>query len=285
MLYLHRAGIMCGFAGLAMSQSTQCFPIDLLQLPGQDATAGETVSVEEPVEINPQFATVLSAEELQGLLAAHGDRIVLVSVTSTGWAGWQGPAGTDGADGADGAQGPAGPQGPAGADGAQGAAGAQGPAGADGAQGPAGPQGPAGATGPAGRNVGGVVICATPQTAQTWTNMPAALTELFGNDRGRRSADLTGMTEFRVSAQVSVTGSAGALLRAEYSTNGGGAWANLETGGTGGDVDISVAVGLLVGQWSPMDPTAADDVQLRLVGVNGNATADPAFRYLGIEFR
>lgn len=214
--------------------------------------------------------------------------------------GPQGPQGPPGPTGGTGPQGPPGPQGPTGPQGPQGdpgSTGPQGPAGPTGPQGPtgptgaAGPQGPTGATGadgpqgPAGKSVGGVVFCATPQTVQTWTNMPAALTELFGATWSRRVADLTDLTEFRLSATQSVAGAAGALLRAEYSTDGGTNWNNLESAGTAADLAVGTGTGLKVGAWGLIAAPALGDVQLRIRGLNGDGAADPAFRYIGLEFR
>ncbi len=115
--------------------------------------------------------------------------------------------------------------------------------------------------------------------------MPVAQTELFGTTWGRRATDLTGYVQFRLSVTQSVAGAAAASLRAQYSTNGGAAWSNLETGGTGADLLVGAGTGLKIGAWGTVDPGALGDVQLRIVGQNGDAAADPVFRYIGIEFR
>jgi hypothetical protein len=115
--------------------------------------------------------------------------------------------------------------------------------------------------------------------------MPAAQTELFGTTWGQRAADLTGMTDFRISVNQSVAGFAGAFFRAQFSTDGGGSWSDAETGGTGADLDVGTGTGLKIGAWGALDGGAIGDVQFRLVGEGGNGTADPAFRYIGIEFR
>jgi len=172
--------------------------------------------------------------------------------------------------------------------GATGAAGAAGPTGATGATGPQGPTGAAGATGPqgpAGPARQFVVIAATPQTVQTWTNMPAAQTELFGNTFGRRSADLSAEGEFRLSVNQSVAGAAGCSLRVQYSTNGGGSWSDLESSGTGADLGVGTGTGLKTGAWGTVAAGALGEVQLRITGSGGDNTADPAFRYIGIELR
>jgi hypothetical protein len=130
-----------------------------------------------------------------------------------------------------------------------------------------------------------VVFCATPQTAQTWTNMPLAQTELFGAVWGRRAADLSDLTQFRLCVTQSVAGAAAATLRVQYSTDNGANWSNLEQGGTAGDLAVGTGTGLKVGAWTILDPAAATDVQLRMVGQNGDGAADPVFRYIGVEFR
>lgn len=223
---------------------------------------------------------------------------------ATGADGAAGPQGPPGADGASGPQGLAGPQGPPGADGAtgpegppgpQGAVGPQGPPGADGATGPqgaAGPQGPPGADGATGATgaqgatgppgIGGIVIAAAPQSAQAWTNMPAATTELFGNVWGRRQADLTSATKFRISVAQSVAGTAAAALRAQYSLDGGTNWNNLESVGTAADLVVGAGTGTKTGSWGDLAVAAQADVLLRLVGYSGDGVADPAFRFIAI---
>jgi hypothetical protein len=115
--------------------------------------------------------------------------------------------------------------------------------------------------------------------------MPAAQTELFGTTWGRRAIDLTSLAQFRLSVNQSVAGQAGASFRAEFSVDGGANWNILESGGTGADLDVGVGTGLKVGAWGALDAAAIADVQLRVVGQNGNGSADPAFRYIGIELR
>lgn len=209
----------------------------------------------------------------------------------TGATGAQGPQGDPGPTGATGAQGPQGDPGPTGATGAQGPQGDPGPTGATGAQGPQGDPGPTGASGAqgpagaAGRAMGGIVIAATPQTAQTWTNMPAAQTELFGNVFGRRTADLTDLTQFRLSVNQSVAGFVNATLRAQFSIDAGMNWLDLESGGTTADLSVGVGTGLKTGAWGPLEAAALADVQVRFVGENGNGVADPSFRYIAIELQ
>lgn len=210
----------------------------------------------------------------------QGDPGPTGAVGATGPTGAPGPQGDPGPTGA---QGPQGDPGPAGAQGPQGDPGPTGATGAQGPQGDPGATGATGATGAQGRFVGGIVFAATPQTAQTWTNMPAAQTELFGTVFGRRSADLSDLTQFRLSVNQSVAGFVNSTLRAQFSTDAGMNWSDLESGGTTADLSVGVGTGLKIGAWGPLEPTAMADVQLRLVGENGNGTADPSFRYIAIE--
>jgi hypothetical protein len=115
--------------------------------------------------------------------------------------------------------------------------------------------------------------------------MPIAQAELFGTVWGRRPADLTDFVEFRLGVNQSAAGAAGAFLRAQYSTDGGGSWNDLETGGLGADLLVGAGTGLKLGAWGALDAGALGEVQLRIVGESGNGTLDPSFRYIGIEFR
>jgi hypothetical protein len=115
--------------------------------------------------------------------------------------------------------------------------------------------------------------------------MPAAQTELFGVTWARRSADLTGYAQFRLSVAQNLAGSGGAFFRAQFSTNGGGGWSDLETGGTGADLPVGAGTGLKIGAWGAINPAALGEVQLRLVGQGGDGVADPRFRAIAIELR
>lgn len=115
--------------------------------------------------------------------------------------------------------------------------------------------------------------------------MPLAQAELFGAVWGRRAADLSDLAQFRVSVTQSVAGAAAATLRVQYSADNGANWSNLESGGTAGDLAVGAGTGLKIGAWTNLDPAAAADVQLRIVGQNGDGAADPVFRFIGVEFR
>lgn len=122
-------------------------------------------------------------------------------------------------------------------------------------------------------------------TFPAWVNMPAAVTELFGAGGATRwqQADLSGMSEARVTLTVSVAGSASAVWRAQYSTNGGGSFSDL---GASAQVEVSIAAtGKIAGSWAPIAAAAQADVILRLVGASGNSTADPVIVAVDIQCR
>lgn len=226
--------------------------------------------------------------------------------------GPQGPPGLPGEDGAIGPQGPAGPpgadsvvpgpQGDVGPQGIQGNPGPKGDKGDQGIQGPAGPAGDpgpqgipgqdgaagaAGAAGPAGAS-GKVVQIVPPGAAVVWTNMPAALTE-FGSPAAlaerRAAVDLTGVTEARITCRQTVAAIAGAELRAQYSTDGGTNWSYLDAA-AGPAVATPASAAWRFGAWVNVAAAAKTaNVLIRVVGINGNGTADPAFAAVQVEFR
>jgi hypothetical protein len=180
------------------------------------------------------------------------------------------------------ASGQAGPQGAAGN---AGAAGLQGPAGTPGV---GGASGAVGATGPAGPGP------ATPENvtllsenwagfgSPSWTNQPAALTELFGTTIGRLKANLTASAQVRLLANVAQAGAATAALRVQYSTDQA-SWNSLD-GSTGPAVNINTT-GLKVSSWVDLVAGANADVFLRVVGINGDGTADPDFGNMVLQVK
>jgi hypothetical protein len=197
--------------------------------------------------------------------------------------GPQGPAGANGSDGAPGPQGPAGAEGPKGDPGPQGPAGANGADGAQGPQGPAGSPGPEGAQGPPGPVIGAIIPIVAPiGFNQTWTNQPAAVTELAGTTRHRTRFDLSTVTKARLVVNVQTAGTATAQLCVQYSLDQT-TWSYLD-GGAGPCAPIN-ATGVRVSGSPTVAPAAQGDVFLRVVGVNGDATLDPAFGNISIEVR
>ena len=125
-------------------------------------------------------------------------------------------------------------------------------------------------------------ICATPATALTWTNMPAAVTEFLGTTYNRNKFKLNNAVQYRIIANQAVVGFAGADINLQYSTNGVN-WSACDTGGSG-ELDIGTGTGLKVGAWTPLVAGAKDDVFLRLVGKQGDGIVDPSWREIKVQF-
>jgi hypothetical protein len=172
-----------------------------------------------------------------------------------------------------------------------GSAGTPGPPGAAGVPGPAGAPGTAGQMGATGLTGAGA---ATPETLPllsenwgsfgnpAWTNQPAGLTELFGTTVGRLKADLTATAQVRLIANVATAGAAGAAIRAQHSTDQS-SWNYLD-GATGPSVGVGTT-GLKVSAWVNVTGAAKADVFIRVVGISGDGTADPAFGNVLLQVR
>lgn len=210
----------------------------------------------------------------------------------TGPTGSQGNTGDTGASGSPstvtgptGATGPeGGPTGPTGANGPTGPTGASltGPAGPTGAAGSLGPTG-LGATGPTGASAssgrGSIDFLAAPAIA-TWTNQPAALTGLLGVGSFLTTADLSQSTEFRLIVHVWAAGASGAKIRV-----GDASGADLASSAGSADIAIN-SIGLKVGAWSTIKlASRTSSASVQLVGDGGNATADPQFGHIRMEYR
>jgi len=115
-----------------------------------------------------------------------------------------------------------------------------------------------------------------------WTNQPAALTELFGTTTGRVKADLTEAAQVRLLCSVGTAGAAAAAVRVQYSTDQS-SWSYLD-GANGPSLGIGTT-GLKVGAWTSPAAGAKADVFLRVVGINGDASADPAFGHVLLQVR
>lgn len=123
-----------------------------------------------------------------------------------------------------------------------------------------------------------------PNSALAWTAMPAALTEFLGSANGRKRKDLSGITHYRIHVTQSVAGAAGADLNLQYSINAGSTWNACDTAGAG-ECAIGTGTGPKNGAWAALVDGAKQDVLLRLVGKDGNASAAPAFRQVYVEFK
>jgi hypothetical protein len=113
-----------------------------------------------------------------------------------------------------------------------------------------------------------------------WTDQPAAVTEFLGATRNRVKIDLTNASTARLVVNVVTAGATGAKLAVQYSTDGS-AWNYLD-GGTGPSVAVD-ATGVVASSAVNIVAGAKADVFLRLIGVSGNATADPAFGLIQLQ--
>lgn len=113
-----------------------------------------------------------------------------------------------------------------------------------------------------------------------WTNMPAALTELPGS---RINIDLTHGLQVRIILNVTVVGNATARVGAQCSNDGGASWHFFD--------DVSEpnvlinTTGPKRSNWIDVIPACRGDVLMRVGGINGNGTLDPAFGLTLIEFQ
>ena len=115
--------------------------------------------------------------------------------------------------------------------------------------------------------------------SMAWTNQPAADTELLGAaGLCRFKVNLTGYTEYRWMVSVTTPGVAGADLRLQYSLDDA-AYADLST-----ELDIGTT-GRKISNWASLTANARADVWIRIMGKQGNATADPAFGGMRLQVR
>jgi hypothetical protein len=129
---------------------------------------------------------------------------------------------------------------------------------------------------------------------ETWINMPVAKTELYGNTN-HQVAILT--TASMVEAEFSVgcltgSSSATALLRPEFSTDGGGTWTELSQNAGGLDIlvdasdcSFSASPAFAIGPAGINSGASGQSIILRVVGVNGGGVGDsPVFNNVELTF-
>jgi hypothetical protein len=123
----------------------------------------------------------------------------------------------------------------------------------------------------------------TPDTAsEVWTNMPAALTEFLNSTRYRTRYDLTNATQARIVVMVMTAGAANSIVCPQYSTDQV-TWNYLD-GGTGPCAVVN-ATGVRTSAFVNLPAGAKADVFLRIVGKDGNGSADPAFGQISIQVK
>jgi hypothetical protein len=123
--------------------------------------------------------------------------------------------------------------------------------------------------------------------ATTWSNMPAALTELSGNAVRRQIRDLPQYAQFRFHVNVTVAGLAGSKIGVQYSLDGGMNWSGLDNG-TAATISTLTqatdALGTFMTEWVTINSAARiNGVMLRIVGQDGNGAADPDLSNIVIE--
>lgn len=116
-----------------------------------------------------------------------------------------------------------------------------------------------------------------------WTNMPAAVTELFGNTSSRVKLDLTYGTHYRLVVNQTVAGQAGADFNLQYSTDN--VTYQAADAAAAGELDVGAGTGVKVGAWADLVAGANADVWLRIVGKEGNGVKDPRWRQIRIQFK
>ena len=113
----------------------------------------------------------------------------------------------------------------------------------------------------------------------TWTNMPLASTELFGNVHRRVKKDFTDVDKIRLVARVSTDGVAAAVIQAQYSTDES-AWLTL----TANTLSLATPTGTKATAWGDLPAGAKGDVFVRIIGSGGDGAADPILGNICLEY-
>lgn len=112
-------------------------------------------------------------------------------------------------------------------------------------------------------------------SSETWTSMPAGLTEYLGGTTRRLKWDLTNVTQARLQVSLTTAGSAGSSIAIQYSSDGGTNWFYLDN--SSGPTCAITSTGLTVSSWVTITAGAKSDVLLRIVGSGGNGSTSPVF--------
>lgn len=120
-------------------------------------------------------------------------------------------------------------------------------------------------------------------TASVWTNMPAALTEMFGDPK-RHMLDMAAYTQARLIVYVSTSGVAGSVLRAQYWD--GAAWQYLATTAPEVSLVVTPQGQMSYGAWAPLVAGAKSaEREVRIVGLNGDGVVDPVLTNVFLYLR
>ena len=132
-----------------------------------------------------------------------------------------------------------------------------------------------------------LVINGRTDANSTWTNMPAAVTFLFGSYRHVQPVDLSNCTQCRfIVNKQSTAGDVSSKLMLRYNTSFSTTVGNYSDIGTS---EVSVAVNvtntLLVTSWIDLVAGAKADVFVAVAGSGGNGILDPAFGVISAQFK
>lgn len=119
----------------------------------------------------------------------------------------------------------------------------------------------------------------------TWTNMPAALTPLFGRPAGSGAAaiDLRGYTEVRLTVACTIAGASGASLQARLATT-----APTVAGSYAAPLAACsvAAAGILDSGWQVIPISArVSPAWIDAFGIGGDAAADPVIGLMQLWLR
>lgn len=115
-----------------------------------------------------------------------------------------------------------------------------------------------------------------------WKAQPAALSEFLEVMRHRLKYGLSKFNQARLIVNVTAAGYTNAKARVQYST-GQIIWHYLDAT-SGPSVGINTT-GLKVSTWIDLCDGAKADVFLRLVGIDGDAVANPAFGLIAVQVK
>jgi hypothetical protein len=109
--------------------------------------------------------------------------------------------------------------------------------------------------------------------------MPAALTDFLGGTGMKTRIDLTSASQVRLVTYQGAVGATNAKLKIQYSTDQS-AWNDLCVVAVGAG-----ATQVKSGAWTAVPAGAKSDVFLRLMGIDGDAAADPAFGMITLQVK
>jgi hypothetical protein len=131
-------------------------------------------------------------------------------------------------------------------------------------------------------------------TGQPWTNQPQVRTEFFGASTARMQVDLSVANQYRFESEVltASTSPNTPKLCVQFSTDNGTTWTYLDgtadaaANTTASASCVSIAsTGMQKTAFLNLTAAAKADVQLRVVGLGGDANKDPAFQITALEVR